>query len=151
MRTGASVTVRVSCARAARRRRKSAAPAPALEPVEDQVERELELEAPIASRRCHVQLPVLGEVGVLRAHLGDQPRRPFADIIARRRHYPCSRGVPDLIINNAAVINNIAPAHWTWQGQTHSRFDVEGVHGDEFKTKSPRMAIRDNVATTGTI
>lgn len=29
---------------------------------------------------------------------------------------------------DAAVINNIAPAHWTWQGQTHSRFDVRKRH-----------------------
>jgi len=36
---------------------------------------------------------------------------------------PASRGTL-----NAGIVNNIAPTTWTWNGQTHSRFDVRKPH-----------------------
>jgi len=33
----------------------------------------------------------------------------------------------------AAIVNNIAPARWTWQGQTHSSFDVRKRHLPELR------------------
>src|SRR5262249_59011068 len=61
---------------------------PLLQPVEDQLEPELELASAVGRALCHVQVAVLGEIRELGTQLFEQPRRPLLDALApaRREH-----------------------------------------------------------------
>src|SRR5205823_1420393 len=76
--------------------RSSGLPAEPLQPVEDQVEAELELASAVAGRRRQMLLGVLGEVRVARTHLRDESSRPFAHVLLARHRAARGLGVAQL-------------------------------------------------------
>ena len=80
-------------------------------------ERERAKRAARATERCHAHLQYIGpDVHEVRRFDRFITATGFSSEAA-------SRGTLEF-----GVVNNIAPAQWTWQGQTHSTFDVERRH-----------------------
>jgi hypothetical protein len=76
-----------------------------------------------AAERCDAELLTIGpdvhEVGAFRRFIS-------------RRGFSTTAASPGTLA--FAVLNNIAPTRWTWQGQTHSRFDVRKRHLPALRT-----------------